>query len=253
MSEPGLEPYDAVARIVREARRLLFVTGAGLSADSGLPTYRGVGGLYEDGHTEEGVPVEVALSGSMFQMRPELTWHHILRIEAACRGARPNRGHEVIAELEAQAEVVVLTQNVDGFHPAAGSSRVIEIHGAIHRLRCTSCAWRDQVDDFSDLGALPRCPGCGGLIRPDVVLFDEMLPEAELEKLRDEASRGFDAVFSVGTSSLFPYIVEPVLTAARRGVPTIEVNPGETELSALVDIRLPERAAVALEGVRARL
>jgi NAD-dependent deacetylase len=247
------EAYERAAGILREARRVLFVTGAGLSADSGLPTYRGVGGLYADGQTEAGVPVEVALSGPMFQMRPDLTWQHITRIEAACRDAQPNRGHEVIAEFETHAEVVVLTQNVDGFHRAAGSTRVVEIHGAIHRLRCTSCSWRDEVEDFAELSPVPKCPRCGAVIRPDVVLFEEMLPEEALDDLRAEARRGFDAVFSVGTSSLFPYIIEPVISAAQRSIPTVEVNPGRTELSELVEVKLEERAAVALDAVAARL
>jgi len=245
--------YDRVAEFVRRARRILFVTGAGLSADSGLPTYRGVGGLYDDRGTEEGVPVEAALSGPMFQTRPEVTWRHIAQIEAACRGAEPNRGHTAIAELEAHAEVVVLTQNVDGFHRAAGSSRVIEIHGAIHHLRCARCSWRDEVEDFAELEPLPRCPDCGSVIRPDVVLFEEMLPDAALDRWRVEADQGFDVVFSVGTSSLFPYIVEPVVRAARHGIPTVEVNPGQTDLSRLVDVQLEERAAVALDVVAARV
>lgn len=245
--------YDRVAELVRDARRLLFVTGAGLSADSGLPTYRGVGGLYHDAPAPEGVPVEVALSGPMFERRPDITWKHIGDIERACRGAEPNRGHRAIAELEEHAEVVVLTQNVDGFHRAAGSTRVIEIHGAIHRLICPACEWRSQVDDFAALEPVPRCPSCSTVIRPDVVLFEEMLPGAQIEAWKREASRGFDLVFSVGTSSLFPYIVEPVITAARHGVPTVEVNPGETDVSRLVDVHLQERAAVALDAVVARL
>lgn len=245
--------YERTADLLRGARRVLFVTGAGLSADSGLPTYRGVGGLYHDGETEHGMPVEEALSGPMFAQRPEITWKHITDIEGACRGARPNRGHEVIAELEQRCEVVVFTQNVDGLHRAAGSTRVVEVHGAIHRLRCTRCDWRDEVEDYADLAPLPTCPRCSAVIRPDVVLFQEMLPEPVLEAWDAESAAGFDVVFSVGTSSLFPYILMPVVTAARRGVPTVEINPGTTTLSTVVDIHLQERAANALDAVLARL
>ena len=111
---------------LRSARRLFFVTGAGLSAESGLPTYRGVGGLYDGGVTEEGMAIEDVLSCHTFARRPELTWKYIAQIERTCRGARHNEAHRIIAELERRFErVTVLTQNVDGFHISAGSTNVI--------------------------------------------------------------------------------------------------------------------------------
>ena len=112
---------DAAAELLAPAQHILFVTGAGISADSGLPTYRGVGGLYDDADTEDGLPIEVCLSGSMFRRDPARTWKYIREIERACRGARPNPAHELIAELERERERVwVLTQNVDGLHVAGG-------------------------------------------------------------------------------------------------------------------------------------
>jgi len=243
------DAYSTVAEFVKRGHRALFVTGAGISADSGLPTYRGVGGLYEGGLTETGVPIEEALSGPMFRRNPDLTWRHILEIERACRGARPNRGHEVIAELEQHIEVIVVTQNVDGLHRAAGSSRVFEFHGTIHRLRCTACRWRLEAPDYEALNPLPRCPECQAIVRPDVVLFNEMLPTDVMDAWQREAALGFDVVFSVGTSSAFPYVAEPVVSAAREGVPTVEINPSPTALSALVDVHLPARAATALDAV----
>jgi NAD-dependent deacetylase len=236
------------ARWIEEAQRVLFVTGAGLSADSGLPTYRGVGGLYESEPSDD-LPIEVALSGPMFEAQPELTWRHIGTIEAACRHARPNRGHEVIAQLERMAEVVVFTQNVDGFHRAAGSSQVVEIHGAIHRLRCPVCTYRTEVADYAGLADVPTCPKCSAIIRPDVVLFEEMLPLDALARWEAHAAPGFDLVFSVGTSSLFPYVVAPVVEAIRAGVRTIEINPGSTDLSGHVDLHLKEKAAIVLDGL----
>src|SRR5512134_814058 len=120
----ALDPKDIeeVAAILRAAPRVLFITGAGISADSGLPTYRGIGGLYEERVTDEGMPIEALLSGDMFRARPEVTWKYLHQIELACRGAEPNRGHEVLAQLEERLErCVVFTQNVDGLHRAAGS------------------------------------------------------------------------------------------------------------------------------------
>ena len=122
-----------IARVVgmlAESRSILFVTGAGISADSGLPPYRGIGGLYNPNATEEGMPIEQALSGDVMEQRPELTWKYLAQVERACRGARHNRAHEVIAEMEARfTRVWTLTQNVDGFHRAAGARNVIDIHG----------------------------------------------------------------------------------------------------------------------------
>src|SRR5262245_63857330 len=111
------EDNDTIGRIVdclHRARSVMFVTGAGMSADSGLPTYRGVGGLYEGGQTEEGIPIEEMLSGEMMQVKPEFTWKYLRQIEKTCRGAKFNRGHEVIAEFEKRLpRVWTLTQNVD--------------------------------------------------------------------------------------------------------------------------------------------
>lgn len=240
--------FDGVAERLAVAESVLFITGAGLSADSGLPTYRGVGGLYEDEQTEEGLPIEVALSGQMLLQRPELCWKYIRRIERACRGACFNRGHEVIALLEQRLEhCCVLTQNVDGFHLAAGSKNVIEIHGNVHHLICVACGSRESVADFRELAAVPYCDACGGLIRPAVVLFGEMLPTPELARLSGELGLGFDMVFSVGTTSVFPYIAEPVLRVAAAGGTTVEINPGTTEVSALVDYRIRCGAAEALD------
>ena len=111
-----------VAKHLSEARSALFITGAGISAESGLPTYRGVGGLYEEAVTDEGIPIEVALSGPMFRRRPELTWRYLTRLEKATRRAAPSEAHRRLAELERRIpRAWLLTQNVDGLHHAAGS------------------------------------------------------------------------------------------------------------------------------------
>jgi NAD-dependent deacetylase len=235
---------------------ILFVTGAGISADSGLPTYRGVGGLYDAGETEDGLPIEVCLSGAMFRQDPGRTWRYIREIEAACRGARPNPAHSCIAELERSRERIwVLTQNVDGLHAAAGSEQLISIHGDVHELRCTACSWRDRVADFRELDEridaqlVPSCPRCDAPIRPDVVLFGELLPPAEVERLQAELARGFDAVVSIGTTALFPYIAAPVLQARAAGRLTIEINPGVSEVSGVVDLHLKLGAAAAMQAL----
>jgi NAD-dependent deacetylase len=240
---------DVVAAL-RGARRVLFITGAGMSADSGMATYRGVGGLYDGVDTEEGIPIEEALSGSMFRKRPELTWKYLAQIEESARGKVPNRGHEVIAEMEARFESVwTLTQNVDGFHTLAGSRQVIEIHGNMRHLECTRCSWERSVNAYDEISVPPYCPECEAICRPRVVLFGEMLLQAELQKYAVAISEPFDIVFSVGTTSVFPYIAQPVRDAARSGIPTVEINPGRTDVSGVVTYRIEAGAAETLDAI----
>jgi NAD-dependent deacetylase len=243
-----------IARQLKKSRSVLFVTGAGISADSGLPTYRGIGGLYEQEETDEGIPIEAALSGAMFQRDPAVTWKYIHQIESSCRDAGPNRAHEVIAELESRFDRVwTLTQNVDGLHHAAGSRRVIDIHGDVHWLVCTRCGHRWRVESYEGLPIPPSCTECDALVRPEVVLFGEMLPMDRVRVLQDELSRGFDVVFSIGTTSVFPYIAQPIFDARRRGGLTVEINPGVSEVSHVVNYRLKTGAAAAMDGLVAAL
>ena len=243
-----------IAQRLAKSRSVLFITGAGISADSGLPTYRGIGGLYEQESTADGLPIEAALSGAMFQRDPSLTWKYIHQIESACRGAGPNLAHRVIAELESRFDRVwTLTQNVDGLHKAAGAKNVIDIHGDVHLLVCTRCGHRWQVQSYAGLSIPPSCPECDSLVRPEVVLFGEMLPVDRVRALQEQLMRGFDAVFSIGTTSVFPYIAEPVLDARRRGGLTVEINPGVSEVSHIVNYRLRMGAAEAMGALAGAL
>jgi NAD-dependent deacetylase len=250
-SEKGIE---RAASFLREASSVLFITGAGISADSGLPTYRGIGGLYEEADTPEGFSIEEALSGEMMRSNPALTWKYIHQIEASARGASFNRAHAILAEAERRFDRVwVLTQNVDGLHVKAGSKNVIDIHGDVHQILCTECEYRERVEDYSGLPLLPLCPECRAALRPDVVLFGELLPFAKVETLERELRLGFDVVFSIGTTSVFPYIARPVIEARMRRRHTVEINPGETLLSAEVDVKLSMRAAEAFRAIWNRI
>ena len=182
--------------------------------------------------------------------RPEITWKYICQIERACRDASYNRGHEVMAEMErAFPKVWVLTQNIDGFHRRAGSRKVIDIHGDIHILLCTRCGARRTVPNYRNIEIPPHCSSCRAMERPDIVLFDEILPTAKVANLEQILGEGLDIVFSIGTSSLFPYIVRPVIEARRRQIPTIEINPGGTEISHIVDLKIEARAAETLAAI----
>ncbi len=251
MMEKKIE-LNEIARKMREARRLLFITGAGISADSGLPTYRGVGGLYNAGETEDGLSIEEALSGECFSVRPDITWKYLSRIEHNCRGVQPNAAHHAIAQLERgdrSRQVVVLTQNIDGLHLQAGSTNVIEIHGTLGERHCTACGKPAAVDVPGDRFGVPRCAECGAVVRPNVVLFGEMLPEKALGRLYAELAVGFGMVVVIGTTAVFPYISEPVMRAVREKVPTVEINPARTRLSDSVDHYLPMRAVEAMSGI----
>ena len=242
---------DKIAETINTSHRILFITGAGISADSGLPTYRGVSGLYESKNTEDGIQIEHALSGNMIKTNPEITWKYISQIEAACRDKKPNQAHHVIYQLETTGKSIwILTQNIDGFHQLAGSTNVIDIHGHIYHLKCTQCRYKTVVKSYQELSTIPPlCPSCNSLIRPEIVLFDEMLPMDKLEKLSDELNKGFDMVFSIGTTSVFPYIAQPVMDAASKRIPTVEINPSETTVSQYVMFRIQDKAAKTLAAI----
>jgi len=153
---------ERAGTLLLKAKSVLFITGAGISADSGLPTYRGIGGLYNDSDTQDGVPIEAALAGETLKANPALTWKYLSQIEERCRNARYNRAHEVIAKIEKRfPRVWVLTQNIDGFHTDAGSKNVIEIHGNLHRLFCEACGWKTEVKNYGEINIPPKCPDCG--------------------------------------------------------------------------------------------
>lgn len=240
-----------VAHHVRDARRVAVLTGAGMSADSGLPTYRGIGGLYNGIEIEAGMPIEEILHAYTLARNPALAWKYIAQIERACRGAGPNAGHAILARWQDRCDIRVVTQNVDGFHRAAGSRSVIELHGNLDCLFCCDCLREFTSADF-DLALLPpRCTHCDGLVRPRVVLFGELLPPAAMADYERELARGFDVMLVIGTSAMFPYVQGPVLEARERGCVTVEINPDLTVLSEVVDYRLSGRAREVLERLDA--
>ncbi|MCC6709060.1 MAG: NAD-dependent protein deacylase, partial [Gammaproteobacteria bacterium] len=156
------EQLSSVVAALRQARRVAVLSGAGMSADSGLPTYRGINGLYNDIEIEQNMPIEDILHAYTLARNPALTWKYIAQIDHACRAAGPNDGHRVLAAWDQRFELWVVTQNVDGFHRAAGSRNVIELHGNLSRLYCCACRAAFDNLDF-DLSVLPpRCMHCDG-------------------------------------------------------------------------------------------
>jgi len=248
------EDLRTIADLLKNSRRVLFITGAGVSAESGVPTFRGATGAFADGMTEEGIPFEEALSGSMFKRRPKLSWKYFFRLEQAFRGKRPNAAHRVIAALQNSKRTVwVATQNIDGLHQNAGSTNVIELHGNLRWIICTRCDYQGYLETFEGMMGLPRCTACGAVLRPDAVLYEETLPHGALERLELETAKGFDLIFTVGTTSVFYYVTNPIREAARRGIPTVEINPEETPVSRIVRYRIAKSAGNVLTEIFAGL
>jgi len=231
------------------------ITGAGVSQESGVPTYRGPGGLYDD--PAEGEAAVEALTGRTLARDPDRTWRVLGDLARRAAGAEPNAGHLALARMEAAVErFVLLTQNVDGLHLRAGSRNVIDLHGDLGTTRCLGCGARARLERaaLAALRATPRCDGCGGALRPDAVLFGELLPEAKVARMQRAFGEEMpDLVLVAGTSALFPYIAGPVLEAARRGRLTVEVNPEPTDLSGRVAWSLRGTAAALLPLIAAAL
>jgi len=237
-----------LAGLLAGARSVGAITGAGISAESGIPTYRGIGGLYADpAHGDEMID---ALSGSTLKSDPDRTWRAVGELARHATGAQPNAGHRALVEIERHVEqFVLMTQNVDGLHESAGSRNVIPVHGNIRATACIDCGLRGTLSD-EELCAIeeaPRCAHCGGILRPNAVLFGEMLAADVVQRMYEEFSaRTPDVLLVVGTSALFPYITGPVLEARRRGGLTIEVNPERTYLSPEVRFHLAGKAGYYL-------
>ena len=241
---------EQVGSFLRNAKRVLFITGAGVSAESGIPTFRGATAAFPDGRTEEGMAFEEVLSRTTFLKQPSLCWKYFFRLETSLRGKRPNPAHFAISEMQsAQRFVCVATQNIDGLHQTAGSSCVLELHGNLRRLICTACSYREYFESFEGLAPLPRCPGCNGILRPDAVLYEEGLPVEVVNRLEEEQYKGFDLVFSVGTTSQFYYVMLPVILASNARVPVVEINPEETPVSGMANFRFHESAGNILQAV----
>lgn len=240
-AEPLPEAELARAReLLAGARRVVVLTGAGFSAESGVPTFRGPQGLWRQFRPEELATPEA------FARDPRLVWEWYEWRRGLVAQARPNPGHEALVRLEARVpEFLLATQNVDGLHQLAGSQRMSELHGSIWRLRCCGCG-DERLDRAHPLPELPpRCGGCGGLLRPGVVWYGESLPLEALQAAV-EAARACDLAIVAGTSAVV-YPAAGVATAAlQAGRPVLEINPERTELSGLVAVSLRARSGEVL-------
>ena len=237
----------AVAERLARAEKIAVFTGAGVSTESGIPTFRGKDGLWRNYD-----PMELATVGA-FEKNPRLVWEWYEDRRANIRAAEPNAGHRAIASLEETHGVSVITQNIDGLHQRAGSTDVIELHGSIVRTRCSSCGTPDESDDGSR--AHPALPppcaaGCGGIMRPDVVWFGEALPAGALERAAEKA-RACDAMIIAGTSlAVAPANMLPG-EARAGGAVLVDVNPEGGPMSHMMDAEVRGGAAAMLPRLAA--
>jgi NAD-dependent protein deacetylase/lipoamidase len=224
---------EAIVQRLRAAKRLTILTGAGVSAASGVPTFRGPDGLWRNFR-----PEELATAGA-FARNPDLVWEWYAWRRQLIAGCRPNAAHEVIARWSREfARCRVLTQNVDDLHIRAGTANLTRLHGSIWELSCwDACGaspWRDEAVPLPS--SPPLCTTCGGLARPAVVWFGEALRPADLDAAFDACS--CDIFLSVGTSSVVHPAAGLVSEAHRRGAFTVEINLDPTPASSIVDVAL---------------
>jgi NAD-dependent deacetylase len=236
-----IEISEVFRNKLKFAEKIVFFTGAGISAESGIPTFRG-----EDGIWNKLSPEELA-NFNAFMRNPKMVWEWYQYRRKIVNDSKPNAGHLSMVEFEKYyPEVTVVTQNVDNLHRRAGSKTVYELHGNIEKNYCIKCKKRyDRELEFAD--GIPRCE-CGGLIRPDVVWFGEYLPVEQLKK-SEQATISSDIFFVVGTSAVVYPAAGLVYTARQYGSFVVEINLETTEVSKICDLSYQGKAGEILPKI----
>ncbi|HAV77468.1 MAG TPA: NAD-dependent protein deacylase [Anaerolineae bacterium] len=221
-------PHELVS-LLKRTSKLAALTGAGVSQESGLRTFRDA----QDGLWKQYKPEDLA-SPEAFARDPKLIWDWYAWRREAVKGVRPNPGHYALVEIEKRIpEFILITQNVDGLHRMAGNKNVLELHGNIQRVRCSDCdTFAETWDEGNE--EVPKCEECGGLLRPDVVWFGETLPRNQLEA-SVEAARICDVFFSIGTSGVVQPASSLAHAAHNQGAVVVEINAEQTTLTPKTD------------------
>lgn len=241
---------EQAAKYIKISKRLTALTGAGVSKESGVPTFRdAVGGLWARYD-----PQQLA-TPTAFLNNPKLVWDWYEYRREMMRDAKPNPGHVALAELERRnPQMQLITQNIDDLHEQAGSKQIIHLHGSIARNKCFDhCQGDPTLIDVATLtwdreSDLPHCPHCGRWVRPDVVWFGEALPMRELNAAIS-ASEQTDLMLVIGTSGLVTPAANMPLYAKQHGAMVIEINPDNTPLTPLVDLHIPAPSGAALPRI----
>lgn len=235
-------PPELISLLLRTSN-LVALTGAGVSQESGLRTFRDS----QSGLWAQYKPQDLA-SPQAFARDPKLVWDWYAWRREAIKGARPNAGHYALAEIEKKnPQFTLITQNVDGLHRMAGNQNILELHGNIQRVRCSECSrFADSWDEDSE--TVPCCDHCDGLLRPDVVWFGESLPRDQLERAV-EASRACDVYFSIGTSGVVQPAASLAHSAKSNGAIIVEINAETTPLTEKADFFLQGKSGEILPAL----
>ena len=232
--------FDSIAERIRDFKKIVFVTGAGISQESGIPTFRGNDGLWRNYD-----PMKLATIDAFYD-DPKLVWEWYNDRRKNILNAHPNDGHKAIAELEKYAEVVVLTQNIDGLHQRGGSTRVLELHGSIIKIKCTVCDYNEEIK--SEISIIPPICKCGNILRPDVVWFGEGLPQDVWEEALMHASQ-CDLMIIAGTSLVVSPANTLPLYAKQNNAFLLEINPENTEMSSEMSLTVRNSSAIILPNL----
>lgn len=229
--------FKSIKDQIKNVNKIVVVTGAGISQESGIPTFRGKDGLWRNYDAMKLATIDA------FYDNPKLVWEWYNERRKNIFQAQPNQGHKAIAELEKYAQVTVLTQNIDGLHQKAGSSKVLELHGSIITIKCSVCDYKEEI--LAEISNLPPLCKCGNILRPDVVWFGEILPQKVWKNAIAFASQ-CDLMVVVGTS----LVVSPANTlpiyAKQNNSFLIEINPENTDMSTDMDLVIKNTSAIAL-------
>jgi len=222
-------PSEVLLKKLMNAQSVVAFSGAGMSAESGVPTFRGNDGIWKKFKPEE------LANFDAFMRNPNLVWEWYRHRKQIIATIQPNQGHVALAEMERFYEkMTVITQNIDNLHRRAGSKTVYELHGNIERNYCIDCGQRYTNQEILMCDEAPRCSTCNGLIRPDVVWFGELLPEHDWE-MSVAAAQNADLFLSIGTSGVVYPAASLPMTARQSGAYVVEINIEPTELSHRVD------------------
>jgi NAD-dependent deacetylase len=229
--------FNSIVEQLKEAKKIVFVTGAGISQESGIPTFRGKGGLWRNHDAMKLATIDA------FYDNPKLVWEWYNERRQNIFAAEPNLGHKAIVELEKFSKVVILTQNIDGLHQRAGSSKVLELHGSIVKIKCTVCDYKDEI--FTEFAEIPPLCTCGNILRPDVVWFGEGLPQDVWQDAIMHAN-SCDVMVIAGTS----LVVSPANTlpiyAKQNNATLVEINPDKTIMTGDMDLSVRSTSATAI-------
>ena len=229
--------FKSIEDQIKKFGEIVFVTGAGISQESGIPTFRGEDGLWRNHDAMKLATIDA------FYDNPKLVWEWYNERRMNIFQAQPNPGHRAIAELEKYVDVVVLTQNIDGLHQKSGSSNVLELHGSIVKIKCSVCDYKEEI--LTEISNLPPLCKCGNMLRPDVVWFGELLPQDVWQDAMNFASK-CDLMIIAGTS----LVVSPANTlpiyAKQNNATLIEINPENTSMSREMNLVIRNTSAESL-------